>query len=444
MAPEQHPKATRDGTQKKPWEPPRGIRYEHRADRPKKPFYLHWRDSKGVRKKQGFKTEKDRETIARELAAKKEEHGTAILDFDPVKWRTWLEFERMVGADTDPLRVASEWLAAREGTGQTAKSSTPVKEAWEIVRALRKKEERLSEDTWRHIDTHVGKRFVGHFGKDCLHTLNAKGIRAWLDGLTNSRNGKPMEEQTKLHHLNDVSAFMELCVREGMIEKNPCEHVARPDVEGDGDVIVLPVRDAFEFFKANRNNPAAIRVAMEAFGALRYRTAALVGHANINFEERGIEMPGAIHKSTKRRFRQGHPDCLWAWLDLAMDAQHATWTLNLRQYAEAKRIMLTNANLRPFVAVTDADREKLKGLRNIWRHSCASYLLAKTKSFPTVQYLMQHKHATTTEIYEGQATERDAHLFLCITPDAVLLSWEEFAAKFALKPEDKKEAKSAA
>ena len=59
----------------------------------------------------------------------------------------------------------------------------------------------------------------------------------------------------------------------------------------------------------------------------------------------------------------------------------------------------------------------------------ASYLLAATKSFPLVGYLMQHKHASTTEKYEGMATEADARLVFAMTPEAVAHEWEDFVAQ---------------
>lgn len=49
---------------------------------------------------------------------------------------------------------------------------------------------------------------------------------------------------------------------------------------------------------------------------------------------------------------------------------------------------------------------------------------------------MQHKHSSTTEIYEDVVTERDSRLYLSITPGAVKLTWEKFVKKFSL-PEKK-------
>jgi site-specific recombinase XerD len=83
---------------------------------------------------------------------------------------------------------------------------------------------------------------------------------------------------------------------------------------------------------------------------------------------------------------------------------HPVWQMSLRQYAEAKK----HGRIRSGVETP----------HNVWRHSFASYLLAKTKSLPTVGYLMQHRHTTTTEIYEGVAKEADAAVYFGIMPSA--------------------------
>jgi site-specific recombinase XerD len=199
-----------------------------------------------------------------------------------------------------------------------------------------------------------------------------------------------------------VNSFLDRCFREGWINRNPCELVALPQADDDGEVSVIAAKDAAAYFNANKDEPFIIRLALEAFGGLRYSTAGRIGWENINFEERGIEMPGAMHKSGKRKFRQGHPDNLWKWLELGRDKNHPVWQMSLRQYAEAKK----HGRIRSGVETP----------HNVWRHSFASYLLAKTKSLPTVGYLMQHRHTTTTEIYEGVAKEADAAVYFGIVP----------------------------
>lgn len=57
---------------------------------------------------------------------------------------------------------------------------------------------------------------------------------------------------------------------------NPCERIMLPKTE-DGDPVVILLRDAWEFFRANRDERVIGRVAMEAFAGVRYTTAGLIG-----------------------------------------------------------------------------------------------------------------------------------------------------------------------
>jgi site-specific recombinase XerD len=381
------------------WQPPRGIAYSFRPERPA-PYLLHWRTDSGKRQAQAFANAEDREAVAKNLADKRRKLGTAILDLAPADWATWAEFRRLVG-DVDPLIVAQDWLRMREAGKATGLRMT-VGEAYVKYEALRRAEDRLSDDTWRHIETHVGKRFVGAF-KECeLHLLTPGDIRDWLAKLKHSRTAEPLDSLTKRHHRKDANGFLERCVREGWLARNPCELVTPPALDDAGDVSVISAEDAKAFFKANAAEPFIVRLALEAFGGVRYSTAGRLTHANIDWVGKGIELPGKIHKSGKRKFRQGHPANLWAWLELAKDAKHPAWAMSLRQYAEAKKLGRIRANV--------------ETPHNVWRHSFASYLLAQTKDVARTGYLMQHRHGSTTEIYEGVATEADALVYFGIVP----------------------------
>lgn len=422
MATKQQQEQQRNGNKVEGWQPPRGIRYGKARDGGKKRFQLHWRDENGKRQSEGYETEKQRELAARALAEKKSKHGATVLTFDPVRWAKYLEFQCIVGEEVDPIVVAHEWKAARQGFGTAGADGMTVADAYTKYMGLRGSE-KLSDDTRRHIKTHVGVRFCGAFGSMRLNEVTADHIREWMGKLTNPKTGEPMEDLTKRHHRKDVNTFLDRARKEGWIVRNPCELVMPPSIEEE-DVSVIPVRDAFEFFKANLGSRCVGRVALEAFGGLRYSTAARVAKKHFNFNERGIEMPGSIHKSGKRKYRQGHPDVLWSWLE------HVTedcWALSKRQYAEEKKLALVMAGLRPLTAKTEEEKAKVDALRNVWRHSFASYMIAHTKNVPKVGYLMQHKHTSTTEIYEGVATESDAKLYLAITPEAVRKwTWEQF------------------
>lgn len=279
-------------------------------------------------------------------------------------------------------------------------------------------------DTYSHLNKHLAERLCAVIGETTLRSVKPDHLRAWFSALKNERTGRPLDVITRRHHLIAVKTFFKRCWREGWIERDPSLAVVLPAVE-EKNVSVLPVQQAFEFFKANREHRAIGRIALEAFGGLRYTTAGKIVKADLKFDRRGIEMPSRKHKSSKRKFRQGQPPNCWAWLRHAPDE---CWSLTLRQYREEKKEMLVIARLRPLVLKTDADRARARELKNTWRHSFASYLLAQVKDFSPVAYAMQHARASTTEIYEGIADEFESLLYFGITPETVLLSWEDYFA----------------
>lgn len=284
--------------------------------------------------------------------------------------------------------------------------------------------EGLSEDgdTYSHMTKHLAERLCGFAGDAELKNVKADHLRAWVAALTNDRTGKPLDVLTKRHHLIAVKTFFRRCWREGWIERDPTLPIVLPQVE-ERDVNLVAVRDAFHFFKTNRDHRAVARVALEAFGGLRYTSAGKIVKEDLKFERRGIEMPSTKHKSRKRKFRQGQPANLWEWLHHAPDD---CWRLSFLQYREEKKEMLVMAGMRPMVLKSDEDRLRARHLKNVWRHSFASYLLAKAKDYAPIAYLMQHARATTTEVYEGIADEAEAVLYFAITPETVKLTWEEF------------------
>jgi site-specific recombinase XerD len=234
---------------------------------------------------------------------------------------------------------------------------------------------------------------AGALGEHPLNAIRPDHLRQWIHSLKNERTGHDFDPWTIRQHIASVKKFFRRAHGEGWIERNPALVLVLPPVD-ESDVNIIPMRDAFHFFKSNRSARAIGRLALEAFGGLRYTTAGKIVKDDIKFERRGIEMPAAKHKSRKRRFRQGQPANLWAWLEFAPEA---CWALNLRQYREEKKEMHVRAGLREMVIKSDADRTKADRLKNVWRHSFATYLLARMKHFGPVSYLMQHTRASTTE-----------------------------------------------
>jgi site-specific recombinase XerD len=405
-----------------PWLPPRGIRYSFRKHRPK-PFYLHWAEVPGKEKSTAFESEEEREIKARQLADKRETHGRHVLSFDPARWASYEEFQRIVGTNIDPVIVAHEWVKSKQGTPRA--DSLALSEAAQKYFELRRAEKSWGRVAERHAEKHLG-RLVELHGKKRLNEVGREDVRNWLAELKD-RKGNPIGPHGRKDHLKNTRTFFDYALRErwGAVE-NPCQWVKPPKTD-DGDPVVIPLRDAFQFFKANRDERAVARVALEAFGGIRYTTAGIIGREAINFDGRDIRMRAGIHKTGKRdgrtRYRQGHTGNLWEWLARAPEK---TWGMTALEYREEKRYAAVRAGIRPIATSEEGDREKVAGLRNIWRHSFISYHLAAFKNTPLTQYLAQHANPKTTEEYEGMADETDAKRYFMISPETVKLSWEEF------------------
>lgn len=422
-------------TTKEPWIPPRGIRYRDRHDRPK-PYFLIWTetdegeegDSKGGKSKErsmAYSDPEAREIAARAFVDKLKKSGDVVLDFDPEEWRRYQDFRKIIGANVDPVLVAHEWLASKQG--KPVATGLSVSDAFAKYVILRDEEKSWAVDTRRHAKKHL-ERFCAKFGDRRLYEISTEDVRDWMRGLLDDDGGKIGPHGQKDHRKN-VSTFFSYALREKWgARENPVAMIKPPKTE-DGDPVVLPIRDAFNYFKENHDERVVGRTVMESFGGIRYTTAGQIQKEAIRFDTRGIRMAANIHKSGKKdgrsRYRQGQPENLWLWLAHVSDS---CWEMTALNYREAKRYAWVKAGLRPTANLNEDDDEKIEGLKNIWRHSFISYHLARYKSVPLTQYLAQHQSARQTQEYEGLADERDAARYFMITPETTKLTWEQFLA----------------
>ncbi len=296
-------------------------------------------------------------------------------------------------------------------------------------------------DHQKRVARQLGRRFCEVVGMRPLPSIRPDDIRLWMQGLRHPKTGAPVEPATARHHLKEVKIFFKRCVIEEWLEKDPTIPVRVPVVVPRPVNIISP-KDAFHVFKTNIDHRNIGRLALEAFGGLRFTTASKITKEDIKWERRGIEMPANKHKSGKRQYRQGHPANLWAWL---YHAPEEGWEISWQTSRNCKMEMHFIAGLRKTMGGNlggryarrgsdNEERQRLDALKNVWRHSFASYLLALEKAYPRVSYLMQHTRPATTEIYEGLADETDAKLYFAITPDAVrTMEWEDFR-KWVLAP----------
>jgi site-specific recombinase XerD len=378
------------------WTPPRGIRFYDDETRPQ-PFFCQWRDPEtGARTTKSFASAHDRETWARDLAAERQRSGDAVLSLDPGDWKVYEQFRRMIG-DTDPLLVAAEWLASRRGADSLASSMTITDAVGRYIES--RTTEHLSRDTYRHLRKHLRERLCGFCGDRRLHELKPDDIRAWLSSLRNPRTGEKMEVLTQRHHRKDLNTFLDHAVREGWLARNPCESVRPPKVEED-DVLILSPEDAAKLFAANRDQPIIGRLALEAFAGFRYTSAARITADRIRFDDQGIELPGRDHKSKRRKYVEGHPPNLWAWLRYAPDS---CWSISQRNYLKLKGDAFTRAGV--------------VNPGNVLRKSFCSYHLAMGRDATRTAFLLQHSSPKMLySEYNGVATQAQGIAYFAILP----------------------------
>lgn len=374
--------------------PPPGIRYKYRAARPAKPFQLIWQDN-GQEKTQSFADAEARESAAKALAEKRTEFGTEILTFDPREWRVWQLFKERVGG-VDPLTVAHEWIADRQRRGVIIGGITVAKAVERYIAA--REEEKLSKDTYRHITKHLSGRLVPVYGARPLADLTADVIREWLAGLKSKRGTGILGIIARRHHQKNLKTFLDYCVRETWIGRNPAESIGLAKV-AEQDPALLTIDQARRLFAKNAGHRVIGRLALEAFGGQRYSTAARIQLDDLKIPDKGIRIRGAIHKSQKTIYRQGYPDNLWKWIE---HASARCWEMTGLEYRNEKRDAFARADLGPS--------------SNRLRKTFASAHLAAFKNQPLTSYLMQHSHTSTTDIYLGVMDEKAAKLYFEIIP----------------------------
>ncbi|MEZ5275373.1 MAG: hypothetical protein R3F07_03210 [Opitutaceae bacterium] len=264
-----------------------------------------------------------------------------------------------------------------------------------------------------HASLHLD-RLEAAFGNTRLGSLQTSDLAEWVDFLVHPKTGAAVAAWTKRHHFCTVKRFFEVCVHERWMDRNPMETLKPPHKDED-DIYVLPVKDAEKLFNAASKSIAVGRLALEAFAGLRYSSAARIAKADLDFKECGVTMQGKKHKSGRRHYAEGFPGNLWLWLEATPDQ---CWSLTERQYFEEKSRIFRAAGLKPEgKAKTEEEREQLARMRNVLRHSFASYHVALFGDAAKTAILLTHRNqAMLYQHYRGRATKRDAVAYFGIVP----------------------------
>lgn len=380
-------------------DPPRGLWYEHRPMRINEPFVARWRLPGGKKDSQSFANEEARAVFAETWLMRKKQYGVEAAIASPKDVEIWREFERMTGG-AHPLDVARFWLRMR---GMVDGKLTVEKAVEKYAES--QKDRKLAPDSIRHRDLHLA-RFVESFGSKRLYDVTPEKISAWLNGLKKT-DGEPMSAASKKHHRMTLQLLFTHAARASWVDRNPVDAVPVPEGEVSDDVNILSIEQARALFSANRDALCIGRLALEAFGGLRYSSAARIVRGDLDFDAKGIVFPGPKHKSGRRHYVDGFPDNLWAWLN---HAHAACWDINQRMYLEMKRAAFVAAGLKG----EGADDEEM---RNVLRHSFATYHVAMNKNAAATAVLLTHRNPTMLyQHYKGRASAAAAEEYFKIMP----------------------------
>jgi len=398
-------------------EPPGGMWYETRPAKTL-PYLARWRGSLGLKAK-SFASESERAEWAAAWLKQRQKFGEAAQLVDARTVATWTEFRELVG-DVHPLVVAREWLDWRGTAG-----SLTVETAWADFSADQEKR-KLSDDTHSHRRLH-GKRILAAFGGRLVASLQSEDLDKWIANLRDPDTGEAMSAKTKRHHLKTLRHWLEWLRLRRKLAHNPADALSLPDasdVGEDGEPVhreinILTVEQAEALFAANAGGLAVGRLALEAFGGLRYTSAARLRRDDILWDDEGIVMPGHLHKSGQRHYVDGWPDNLWAWM---RHASPACWDVSRRQYAELKREAFEAAGLKPKQQEgqeewTAEEAAAMEQMRNVLRHSFATYHLAAHKDAKLTAYLMTKTSVQNLmSAYRGRATKAAGDAYFAIMP----------------------------
>jgi site-specific recombinase XerC len=350
----------------------------------RKPHLLQWREAGKVKTK-SFAAIEDRETHAKKLVFARDVGervvyaltAQEVIEYREAKEQAGWRDLRLVVADLERVSVKREPVL--------------LSEACRRLESMRETSA-LSADAKSHVRLHL-KRLAEKLGRKILDEVTPDDLRAWLASL------KGMDPYTLRHHLKSARLLFSTAIREKWCGMNPADSVPIPKIQSE-DITVLSLEDAQKLFAVNRDRLCVGRLALEAFGGLRYTSAARLTRNEILDKELGIVMSAGKHKTGRRHYVDGYPDNLWQWI---AHAPRACWDVAQRQYLDYKAEMFAAA--------------KIKNPGNVLRHSFCSYHVALHKDAARTAVLLTHRSPSMLyQHYRGRASEADAKAYFAIVP----------------------------
>lgn len=385
--------------------PPTGMWYEENAGRTE-PFMARWRMTGGAKQSRAFTTARGRADFAGEWLIARKAKGTDAVMVSPRTVELLAEFARITGG-ADLLTVAHAWAKLHK----TAHGMIMVDDACERYLAAQA-EKKLARDTVTHRALHLSRLRRSVSNGAILADLTPEWLRTWLAGLLDPETGAIMSGITRNAHRASVNRLLEHAVAERWLDTNPMAAVPAPEAEDDETVNILTVEQTRHLFAVNAGALCVGRLALEAFGGLRFTSSARIAAADFDHESQGVTFPGPKHKTGKRHYVDGWPANLWPWVK---HAPQACWELPPALYIHKKRAMMEAAGFKG----GEVGREGEEEMRNVLRHSFATYHVAAHRDAAKTAHLLTHRNASMLYAhYKGRANQADGLAYFEIMPPA--------------------------
>ncbi len=376
---------------------PKGIVLGRWSDTRRKPFYVRFGVKRAV---ESFARESARNDRAEDLVRLQTTQGSVAFEFDPKEWREYVAFRQRVPATLGQLEEA--WHKHSAG----ASGAMTVPDLIALYKERRKIAGRCLNGI-QHRDLALA-RFAEYTGAMVLPMVTDETVTGWLASL---RKKYRLGDAAMAGHFAALRAMFNLPAVKKVCRENPCDFVEAPTVQESDEVAVLTLRQAFEFFKANREEACVAKLAAEAFAGLRFSSASRMRREDLDFAEFGITLPASRHKSGRRHYVDGFPPSLWKWLRFA-DREH--WLLSPANYMRRKSEAFIRAGF--------------ANPGNVLRHTMPTMHLSAFKNAAATATLLQHRNATMLyQRYKGRGVSQAVgRAYFMITPKTVTLTFERF------------------
>lgn len=366
-----------------------GVTVRWREER--KVWEVLWRDSSGRKRRAACASKSAAMEKASGMRTARTRPGADADAGDPAALAEW----RLIRAELGTASVADLLAVWARHKGEVVGSAPGLTLGEAVERYLAMREaEGLGGDSFLQARSKL-ERLRAALGERALAGVGHDELRAWLAGTG-------FGGWSLVHHDKWARAFFARAVREGWVAVSPMGRLS-PPAKPREEVRFLSVEEGRRLFGALRDDPISARLALEAFGGLRYSGAGRLEESEVLWEERALVVPAAKAKDGKRHFLQGMPDNLWAWLERWRHDRRAWEPLTKRRQQAGKSAAFARAGV--------------ENPGNALRHAFCSYLIARDKDAKLCSHLMQHRSPDMLyRHYRGAASEADGSAWFGITP----------------------------